>query len=451
MSARHATACIIGAGSSGITAAQVLQAAGIDFDCFEMGSEVGGNWRYENDNGVSSAYRSLHINTSREAMEYAAWPMPASLPDYPSHWQIAAYFDDFVDHFGLRDAITFRTEVTKVEQAPEGGWDVTIRPRDGARAVETRHYHHVLVANGHHWDPRWPEPSFPGGETFPGEQIHAHYYRTPELFAGKTVVVLGIGNSATDIAVEASRSARATYLAMRRGAWILPKYLFGTPTDHLTDSPLARGPLRLQKLGMRAMLRIAVGKMTDYGLPEPDHDVLEAHPTVSDDLLSRLGHGDITVMPTISRFEGPTVVFADGSTVEADVVVYCTGYKVTFPFLDESVLATDDNHVDLYRRVAPPDLPGLWFIGLVQPLGAVMPLAEAQAHWVADLIAGRVTLPPRAEMRAQVAAYDTALRKRFVASKRHTIEVDFHAYRAELARERRTQAVSTPAAAAPTP
>ena len=172
-----------------------------------MGSQVGGNWRYENDNGVSSAYRSLHINTSREAMEYAAWPMPESLPDYPSHWQIAQYFDDFVDHFGLRDTITFRTEVTRVSPADGGGWDVTIRPRDDVRAVETRHYDHVLVANGHHWDPRWPEPSFPGSETFPGEQIHAHYYRTPEVFAGQRVVVLGIGNSATDIAVEASRHA----------------------------------------------------------------------------------------------------------------------------------------------------------------------------------------------------------------------------------------------------
>jgi hypothetical protein len=228
----------------------------------------------------------------------------------------------------------------------------------------------------------------------------------------------------------------------------MPKYLFGMPTDHLTDSPLARGPLKLQKVAMRTMLRVAVGKMTDYGLPAPDHDVLEAHPTVSDDLLSRLGHGDITVLPTIDHFEGSTVVFVDGSRVDADVVVYCTGYKVTFPFLDESVLATDDNHVDLYRRVVPPDRPGLWFIGLVQPLGAVMPLAEAQSHWVADLIQGRVTLPSRAEMRAQIAAYDTALRKRFVASKRHTIEVDFHAYRAELEKERRTRALSTPGAGA---
>jgi dimethylaniline monooxygenase (N-oxide forming) len=438
-------ACIIGAGSSGITALQVLRANGIDVDCFEMGSGVGGNWRYDNDNGVSSAYRSLHINTSRAAMEYAAYPMPADYPDYASHWQIAAYFDDFVDHFGLRDAITFRTEVTKVEPAEGGGYDVTVRSRDAAREARTRHYDHVLVANGHHWDPRWPEPSFPGSENFPGKQIHAHYYRTPELFDGKRVVVLGIGNSATDIAVEASRSARETYLAMRRGAWIIPKFLFGMPTDHLTDSPLARGPLPLQKLGMRTMLRIAVGKMTDYGLPRPDHDILEAHPTVSDDLLSRLGHGDITVKPSISRFDGPTVRFTDGSSVEADVVVYCTGYKVTFPFLDDTVIRAQDNHIDLYRRVVSPDRPGLYFLGLVQPLGAIMPLAEAQAHWVADLITGRVTLPPYAEMRGQIAAYDAALRKRFVASKRHTIEVDFHAYRAELEKERKTRRISTSA------
>ena len=106
--------CIVGAGSSGITAAQVLHARGVDFDCFELGSEVGGNWRYDNDNQLSSAYESLHITTSRQLMEYAAYPMPADLPDYPNHRQIAAYFDDFVDHFGFRDRIRFRTEVVKV-------------------------------------------------------------------------------------------------------------------------------------------------------------------------------------------------------------------------------------------------------------------------------------------------------------------------------------------------
>jgi dimethylaniline monooxygenase (N-oxide forming) len=444
MSAR---VCIIGAGSSGIAAAQVLHARGIDFDCFELGSQIGGNWRYQNDNGMSSAYRSLHINTSRQLMEYRAYPMPQDLPDYPSHWQIAQYFDDYVDHFGFRDKITFRTEVVKVEPLPtppdgaaHGRYAVTLRSRNEhgePSEPEERVYEHVVVANGHHWDPRWPEPSFPGSETFPGEQIHAHYYKTPDLFEGKRVVVLGIGNSATDIAVESSRVADETFLAMRRGAHIVPKYIFGVPTDHLTDSALARGPLKVQQVSMAAMLRLTQGKVTDYGLPEPDHAVLHAHPTVSDDLLTRLGHGDITVKPNIERFEGSKVFFVDGSAVEVDVVVYCTGYKVTFPFFDEKVVRAEDNHIDLYRRVVDPEHPGLFFVGLIQPLGAIMPLSEIQAEWVGDLVSGEGELPSYDEMRAQITEYDEEIRRRYVASKRHTIQVDFHKYFAEIERERR--------------
>src|SRR5438128_5228456 len=109
--------CIIGAGSSGITACQVLKARGIPYDCFEAGSDVGGNWRYRNDNDMSSAYKSLHINTSRHMMEYRSFPMNDDYPDYPHHTQIAHYFDTYVDHFGLRDTITFRTEVVKVAPA----------------------------------------------------------------------------------------------------------------------------------------------------------------------------------------------------------------------------------------------------------------------------------------------------------------------------------------------
>ena len=324
-----------------------------------------------------------------------------------------------------------------MEPVDGGGYDVTgrARGRRADRAGDPPLRRDVVVANGHHWDPRWPEPSFPGAETFPGEQMHAHYYRTPDGFADKRVLVLGIGNSASDIAVESSRVAAATYLAMRRGAHIVPKYLFGVPTDHLTDSPLARGPLGSSRSD-GAMLRLAQGKVTDYGLPKPDHAVLHAHPTVSDDLLTRLGHGDITVRPNVDRFEGVKVFFTDGRAVEVDVVVYCTGYKVTFPFLDERVVPRRDNHVDLYRRVVHPDHPGLYFVGLIQPLGAIMPLAEAQSEWVADLVTGAAPLPTYDEMRRQIRDYDERLRKRYVASKRHTIQVDFHAYLAELVRER---------------
>jgi thioredoxin reductase len=430
--------CVIGAGSSGIAACQVLSARGLAFECFEKGSEVGGNWRYENDNGMSSAYRSLHINTSRGLMAYKTYPMPDGYPDYPDHFQIARYFDDYVDRFGLREKIRFRTEVKSVVPA-DGEWDVTVEDTGGRR--ETGRYRAVMVANGHHWDPRWPEPPFPGSAEFEGEQMHAHHYREPEVLRGKRVLVLGIGNSATDIAVEASRIAEKIFLAMRRGAYVMPKYLNGKPTDEAASKLLTLMPLPVQRFVLARMLGLSAGEMTSYGLPKPDHKLLEAHPTVSAELLSRLGHGDIAVKPNIDRFTGGrTVRFVDGSEEEIDLVVYCTGYRITFPFFDESLVSAAGNRLALYRRVASVEHPGLYFVGLIQPLGAIMPIAEAQSEWVADLLGGRGTLPSPAEMRAEIAEAERKMRKRYVASKRHTIQVDFQPYLREIQRERRQAA-----------
>jgi dimethylaniline monooxygenase (N-oxide forming) len=428
--------CVIGAGSSGIASCQVLHARGIPFDCFETGSEVGGNWRYLNDNGMSSSYKSLHINTSRQIMEYKSFPMTDEYPTYPNHVQIARYFDSYVDHFGFRDKIRFRTEVTHVAPASGGGWDVTVRSR-GAEQTETARYSHVLVANGHHWDARMPEPAFPGADTFTGAQLHSHDYKTFDSFENKRVLVLGIGNSACDIAVETSKVSDRTFLAMRRGAHIVPKYLFGIPTDHLTTSPLAQSPfLWSKRLGLSVLLRLSRGKITKYGLPEPDHKVLSAHPTISDDILTRLGHGDIVVKPNIERLDGDKVHFVDGSVEQIDVVIYCTGYKITFPFLDTALVSSIDNEIELFHRVVDPDHDGLFFIGLVQPLGAIMPLAEAQSEWVADLIEGNVRLPSKAAMRREIADFHRRLQKRYVKSKRHTIQVDFLEHLAELKKAR---------------
>jgi hypothetical protein len=326
--------------------------------------------------------------------------------------------------------------VTRVEPADDSQWDVSFRSLDGG-AIETQRYRAVMVANGHHWDPRWPEPPFPGAETFTGEQMHAHAYDEPSIFEGKRVLVLGIGNSACDIAVEASRVAQATFLAMRRGAYVIPKFVGGRPTDETAGPWFSRLPLAVQRTFMGLMLRQAQGKMTDYGLPEPDHKLLEAHPTVSSDLLPRLGHGDIKVKPNIARLEGPEVVFADGSREAIDVVVYCTGYRISFPFLDNEVISAADNQIALYRLVVAPERPGLYFIGLVQPLGAIMPVAEAQSEWVADILEGKASLPSPVRMRAVIEREQARMRARYVSSKRHTIQVDFQPYLRTLARERR--------------
>jgi dimethylaniline monooxygenase (N-oxide forming) len=432
--------CIIGAGSSGIASCGVLHARGIPFDCFEAGSEVGGNWRYDNDNGMSSAYLSLHAKSSRRCMQYAAFPMPDNYPDYLSHELIAKYLDDFVDHSGFRGRIQFRTEVTRAGPAAGGGWDVTVRRRDTG-AMRTARYDAVLVASGHHWDPQYPEPAFPGAAAFTGEQIHSHHYRTPERLAGKRVLVLGIGNSACDIAAECSQVATRTLLAMRRGTHIVPKYLLGRPTDHLTLMRLGtKAPLRLQSFAVALLMRIAQGRVTRHGLPRPDRPLLYAPPTVSDSLLGQLDHGGIAVKPSIDRFDGGRVYFTDGSAEPVDVVIYCTGYKISFPFLDEAPAGDGGNYIPLYRRVVPPRRPGLYFIGLVQPIGAVMPIAETQSEWVADLLLGRAALPPQREMNREIARYRAATTKRYGRSARHAIQVDFLAYLREIRRERQTGA-----------
>jgi hypothetical protein len=425
--------CIVGAGSSGIATCQVLRARGIPFDCFEKGSAVGGNWRYMNDNGMSSAYRSLFINTSRDLMAYRTYPMPERLPDYPHHTQIAEYFDAYVDHFGFRDDIRFRTEVVRVEpgdgsERGAAGWKVTLD--DGS----TERYAAVFVANGHHWDPR--RPDFPG--EFAGTAVHSHDYKTPDGYENRNVLVVGFGNSATDIACETSRVSRMTYLAVRRGAHVIPKYIKGRPVDELSSPATTRLPLAVQRWLYGRLLRTVQGEMEDYGLPRPDHKLAEAHPTISAELLDRIGHGRVTPKPNVERLMGDRVRFADGSEEQIDRIVYATGYRITLPFLSPELLgAIEDNRIPLFRRVVPPDLPNLYFIGLLQPLGAIMPLAEAQSEWIADVLEGQAALPSPDEMRRVIEREDRRMRKRYVRSPRHTIQVDFYPYMRAIARERR--------------
>ena len=419
---------IIGAGSSGIAAAKALHERGMAFDCYEASDRVGGNWVFGNRNGMSAAYRDLYINTSRDRMQFSDFPMPESYPDFPHHTQIAAYFEDYVEHFGFRDRIRFETTITQARQRRDGSWELT-----DSHGV-SRDYDMLVVANGHHWDQRWPEPAFPGSDAFEGIQMHAHEYRDNTSLAGKDVVVLGMGNSAMDIAVESSHVARSTHLAARRGAWIVPKYLFGRPLDQISTLPHV--PYRLQARVSELIIRLHVGRPERYGLPRPDHRFGQAHPTVSGRILDRVIHGAITPRPNIARLGPDWVQFADGERVHADVVIYCTGYRISFPFFDEGVLATSDNRVDLYRRVFAPGNPSLAFVGLLQPVGAIMPLAEAQSQWIAAYLRGEYRLPPTRAMEAAIARETKRMRQRYVASQRHTIQVDFDTYRFDLRRER---------------
>jgi dimethylaniline monooxygenase (N-oxide forming) len=362
-------------------------------------------------------------------MEYSDFPMPKSDPDYPHHAQIARYFDAYVDHFGFRDGIRFQTLVRRARRLGDGAWELTLDDGSAER------FDALLVANGHHWDPRWPEPAFPGQESFAGTQIHAHSYRDSDLFAGKRVLIVGMGNSAMDIAVESSYVAEHTFLAARRGAWILPKYVFGRPVDQLPNDP--RMPWAVRRRVFETLIRLSVGPPERFGLPKPDHRFGEAHPTVSGRILDRIQHGTVTPKPNIRRLDGDVVEFDDGTREPIDVVVYCTGYKISFPFFDADLIAAPDNHIELFRRVFHPEIDNVFFVALVQPLGATMPVAEVQGQWIADYLKGEYALPSRRAMLRDIEADFAAMRRRYVASKRHTIQVDFDDYLRDVERERR--------------
>ena len=417
------TVCIVGAGSSGVAAAKALKEKGVAFECFEKGSGLGGMWRYENDNGASSAYRSLHIDTSRRNLGYSDFPIPERYPDFLSHWEVAEYLDAYADRYGVRPHIRFRTEVADV--SPSGrSWTVTLQ------GGEQKTYSAVLVANGHLWDPRWPD--FPG--RFDGTAIHSHHYRTADPFDGKRVLVVGIGNSAVDIAVDLCRRARSVHLSTRRSAWVMPKYLMGIPVDRWAAffTRRLKLPVRLSRAILQRLMFLTVGDQARFGLPKPAHPMWKEHATLSQELLPYIGHGWIRVKPDVRELQGERIAFADGTSEPFDAVIYATGYRTTFPFLKPEVFEVRDNRVALYRRALPPDRPGLYFVGLLQPIGATIPLVEIQARWLAAVLAGEVKLPDRAAMDAEIARHNRALAKRYVGTARYTLEVDFKEYAAQL-------------------
>lgn len=417
---------VIGAGISGLTASKMLDDYGIDYTTFESSDRVGGNWAFGNPNGHSSAYRSLHIDTSKHRLSFKDFPMPEDYPDFPHHTQIKAYLDSYADAFGLRERIEFQNGVVHAERLPDGGWELQTE-RTG-----TRRFDLLVVANGHHWDPRFAD--FPG--EFTGASIHSHHYIDPHDpldFTGKRILVVGIGNSAADIAVElSSRSLQnEVTLSTRSSAWIVPKYTYGLPADkYYVTTPYL--PLKWQRWFVQKMQFMTGSNPELYGLPKPNHKFFEAHPTQSVELPLRLGSGDITPKGNIARLDGETVHFVDGTSSDFDVIVYATGYNITFPFFDPSFISAPDNQIDLYKRMFKPGIEDLVFVGFAQAVPTLFPFVEAQARLLAAYAAGLYRLPPAAEMERVIVADQQKYTGHMLDRPRHTQQLDYFIYEHDL-------------------
>ena len=358
---------IIGAGPCGLSHAKALSDAGIDYEQVEADDEVGGNWYH-------GTYRTAHIISSKKTTEFTDFPMPADYPDFPSQKQMGDYYKLYADTFGLRPKIEFSTKVIAVKPRSDELWDVELA------SGERRVYKGVLVCNGHHWHKRFP--SYPG--EFTGEYIHSKDFKSPEQLAGKSVLVIGGGNSACDVVSEAARVSESAHLSLRRGYWMTPKTVFGKPS---IESPLVHLPIFIQRFLLRGLLRIVVGKYEDYGLPKPDHKIFEKHPTISTEIFHYLKHGRIKPRPNVERFDGKTIYFKDGTSDDFDMIVAATGFYLSFPFLPEGFVPMKNEQLaQVYGGCVLPEYKHFYLIGTQQVRYGIGPLLTPGSKLVARII-----------------------------------------------------------------
>lgn len=420
------TFAIIGAGPAGLATAKHFRQAGLAVEIFEREDDVGGNWYFGRPS--SSVCHATHMISSKRMSQFADFPMPKEYPPYPNHEQALAYLRNYARHFGLCDLIRFQTEVERVEQAAGESERWRLRLKSG----EQKEYAGVVIASGHHHDPLWPEFT---GELH-GEIIHAKQYKTPEQIRGKRVLVIGGGNSGCDLAVEAAAHGSAAFLSLRRGYHFLPKFLFGGPLD--AGGELFQKwhvPVWLQQRITAALVNIAVGRPERYGLPKPDHRLFETHPIVNSQLLYAVGHGHVQVRPAVESLHGDKVRFTDGREEQIDIIVCATGYKTTVPFVDSSLLLSENGSPRLFLNAFHPQHDRLFVAGLIQPNGAIWPLVDLQAKLMTAFVAAQSKDAAKANWFRQLKSRghdDLGGGLHYDRSPRHRLEVEFFAYRQRL-------------------
>jgi hypothetical protein len=419
---------VIGVGPSGITALKNLLDQGIDAVAFDRNQDVGGNWIYSEDESHSSVFETTHIISSKTLSQYEDFTFDEFDPetaDYPSHDELRRYFQAYASKFNLYPSIRFGTLVKKCQWIDQKTWEITTE-KDGNETVEI--FTQLVVANGHHWKPRYPQ--YPG--EFSGDFLHSHQFKKAAPFKDQRVLVIGGGNSACDVAVETSRVSSKTAISWRRGYRIVPKFIFGKPSDKVAEQSKWIPP-KIRMFLNSILLRIIIGKNEAYGLRPPTEAFGATHPTINDELLHKIRHGKVKPRLDIKRFEGKKVIFEDGREEEFDTIIACTGYWLSHPFFEKDFIDYSKGPVPLYLKMFHPEFQNLYFIGMFQPLGCIWPGAELQSKLMAQELIGKWKRPSNLEELCQKEVKNPHYNQ--IDTPRHTITVDYHQFVNDLKKQ----------------
>ncbi|XP_042832612.1 dimethylaniline monooxygenase [N-oxide-forming] 4 [Panthera tigris] len=401
---------VIGAGVSGLSSIKCCLDEDLEPTCFERSNDIGGLWKFTetSKDGMTRVYRSLVTNVCKEMSCYSDFPFQEDYPNYMNQGKFWDYLQEFVEHFDLLKYIRFRTTVCNVTKRPDfsetGQWDV-VTETEGKR--DRGVFDAVMVCTGHFLNPHLPLESFPGIHKFKGQILHSQEYKSPEGFQGKRVLVIGLGNTGGDVAVELSRTAAQVLLSTRTGAWVIHRCSNG---GYPYNMVITRRYLNFmaQVLPSCVLNWIQERQMNkrlnheNYGL-----SITKGRKPkfiVNDELPICILCGTVTMKTSVKEFTETSAVFEDGTVEEnLDVVIFTTGYTFSFPFLEEPLKSLCTKKIFLYKQVFPSNLERatLAIIGLISLKGSILSGTELQARWATRVFRGLCKIPPSPKLMAE--------------------------------------------------
>ncbi|MFE2145830.1 flavin-containing monooxygenase [Streptomyces sp. NPDC059456] len=370
---------VIGAGPGGLAAAAALRARGVRAVVVEKSDAVGTSWR--------GHYDRLHLHTTRRLSGLPGLAMPRRFGRWVSRDDVVRYLEKYAEFHELE--IVTGVEVTRIDPAPGGdGW---LLHATGGRVLDARA---VVVATGFNHTPALP--GWPGRDAYAGRLLHARDYRNAVPYEGRDVLVVGVGNTGAEIAVDlAEGGAGRVRLAVRTVPHIVRRSTAGWAAQR-TGILVRRLPVRLvDRLGA-LVAKSSVPDLAAYGLPRPDTGLYSrvkegAVPVQDVGLIDAVRTGKVEPVAAVASFEGAEVVLADGTRITPDAVIAATGYRRGLEGLVGHLGVLDERgRPRAHGARTPAQAPGLYFTGFTNPISGMFREMALDAEKIARALSRRL-------------------------------------------------------------